>query len=109
MDTPSQRQLISRIVNKDDPLTGLGLLVLANRISETALGIKLDQAATLAATAVRGWFPFTAWCATRGTPANNMPVHLLLPSVYGWLMHTCNEQKDLDRLNRRIFGAVSPW
>lgn len=109
MQKDSQHRLAERLYDREDPFSGLGLFVLANRIVEHAAGIPLIPAATLAASAIYGWFPFAAWCAAQGTPVDSMRFHTVLPAVYGWLTHSCAEQKDLDKLNRRVFGSSKPW
>lgn len=109
MDYDSQRRLWCRIQDEKDELCGLSLLVLGNHIARLAFGIEIFAAGNLAAMGLLNWFQFAAWCATRGKDTRNMPAHVLLPSLYGWAVHSCAEADDVGKLNRQIFGATKPW
>jgi len=109
MDDESQIRIIEDLHNRQHPLTGLGLWVLAERISQEALGMSLFASSRLAGVALKYWLPFHAWAARQGLILSKLSVHELLPAAYGWQASGCGEEKDLDRLNRSIFGSKNPW
>jgi len=109
MDTDSQERLTERLNDVDDRLSGLGLTVIADRMAYLAFGMEMFAAATLAHTLIQGWVPFAGWAASHGLNVHGMPIHVMLASVYGWLVSNCQEQKDVDSLNRKIFGKSNPW
>lgn len=106
---PESQERLTELAYAPNGITDMGLATLADRMSHKAFGIPLTPVAVLAAQVINSWFPFTAWQATRGLTTVDTPVHLLLPAVYGWLCRNIQEQKDLDKLNRRIFGKSKPW
>lgn len=105
----AQVDLMRRLSDRTDPLTPTGLTVLMHRLIKQALGMDMFAAGNLCAQFVAGWFPFHAWSAQHGLVTQNVPLHLILPSVYGWLLSSRTEQKDIDKLNRRTFGTTNPW
>lgn len=109
MEASAQQKLLCRVYDREDSLSGLALVVLFEEVCFQALGLTGDAAAKLAGTYIHGWVPFHAWCAQHGTQPQKMGLAQLLSSVYGWLISGANEQKDIDKVNRSIFGKVKPW
>ena len=109
MEPDSQYRFAERVLDKNDPLTTLGILVLMDRMCWEATGLDISVASKLAGSYIKGWVPFTAWCTQRGIRHPGMRIEELLSSVYGWLVHNCAEQKDLDKLHLRLFGRKNPW
>lgn len=107
LDSDSQDLLIAAIKNRD--MSGLGLMVLANRLSQDALGLDLLAASTLAGGVLGSWFPIAAWAAGKGMRIADLHVHELLAACYAVQLEQCKEDRDVDRLNRKIFSSSHPW
>jgi len=109
MDSVSQHKIVEDLYNPDFPLTGLGLWVLAEKISQSALGMTLFASSRLASIALAYWLPFHAWAAKQGLAVANLSTHDLLAAVYGWQASNCSEESEIYKLNRTIFGSKNPW
>jgi len=107
LDGPSQDALIRAVDERR--ISGVALMVLANRLSEQALGMELTAAAMLAGGVLGSWFQIAAWSAGKGMRIVGMEVHELLAVCYSVQVDQCKEQPDLARLNRKIFGSSHPW
>jgi len=105
MTPDSQGELAARVSDRADPLGGLGLLRLAHDLTFTALGISLDAAGVLASQAVAGWFALSTWRASHGDTDQNPLISAILASTYGSMLDGCKDEKDVDRLNLRVFGT----
>lgn len=107
MEEESQELLIQAVDERK--ISGLALMVLANRLSEQALGLDLTAAGKLAGSLLGSWFLVAALCAKKGLLINGMEVHELLAATYSVQLDQCQENADLAKLNRKIFGTSHPW
>lgn len=107
LDDASQDALIKEV--EERRISGLALMVLANRICEKALGITLTAASSLAGTLLASWFSIAAWASGRGLVISNMKIHDLLAVCYYMQLDQCKEDRDIASLNRSVFGSSRPW
>lgn len=105
----SRVQLVKDLYDRQHPLTCLGLTVLSEKVSQRALGMSMYASGRLAIRALQFWVPFAGWAAQVGLHLRDMPLHELLPAVYGWQISACKEDKEVDKLNLTIFGTKKPW
>lgn len=97
----------------DDPRGPVGLRAcwrLTHHLAKAIYGFDWWVAERLAATADAYWDSFSVWSVTAGFDPAAAPAHRVCSGVLAWMRSSCQEEKDLRRLETQVFAppTVSP-
>jgi hypothetical protein len=76
---------------------------IATGLAEEIYGMPWWAAIRLCATAQSRWRDFAAWTVAHGFDPARAPAHRICAAVLAWLRTSCRDEKDLVRLEQRVF------